>query len=73
MSDAQDYCRSLERSRNARTRQDRPATFTMQGREWDLLADVFAPIYSPSTAVAMDLLGLPGGVDTGVDIMLEMG
>jgi len=52
------YLRSLERSRHARTRMDRPAVFTMCGREWDLLPDVFAPIYSPSTGAALEFLGL---------------
>jgi release factor glutamine methyltransferase len=35
----------------------------MYGRTWDLLPEVFAPIYSPSTGVAMDLLGLGGSLD----------
>jgi release factor glutamine methyltransferase len=30
----------------------------MYGREWDLLPEVFAPIYSPSTNMAMEFLGL---------------
>src|SRR6185312_1290822 len=55
------YLRSLERSRHARTRMDRPAVFTMCGREWDLLPDVFAPIYSPSTGAALEFLGLGSG------------
>jgi release factor glutamine methyltransferase len=58
MLEARNYLRSLERSRLARSRTDRPATFTMYNREWDLLPDVFAPIYSPSTSTAMALLGL---------------
>ncbi|MET9516300.1 50S ribosomal protein L11 methyltransferase [Streptomyces sp. NPDC002994] len=53
-----DYLRSLERSRAALAHQDRPRTFTMAGREWDLLDEVFAPTFSASTGVAMELLGL---------------
>ncbi|MFI0732904.1 50S ribosomal protein L11 methyltransferase [Streptomyces sp. NPDC021225] len=52
------HIRSLERSRASRTRPDRPREFTMLGREWELLDDVFAPPYSPSTGVAADFLGL---------------
>lgn len=33
---------------NAETR-NRPSSFRLLGREWDLLEDVFAPIYCPST------------------------
>ncbi|WP_245703562.1 50S ribosomal protein L11 methyltransferase [Streptomyces lushanensis] len=33
--------------------------FALAGREWDLLAGVFAPVHSPTTAVALELLGLP--------------
>lgn len=58
MTQAGNYLLSLERSRQARTRTDRPSSFTMYDREWDLLPEVFAPIYSPSTSVAMDFLGL---------------
>ncbi|GAA3041109.1 hypothetical protein GCM10020000_19710 [Streptomyces olivoverticillatus] len=46
MQEARDYMRSLERSRTALTRKDRPSVFTMYGREWDLFPEVFAPIYS---------------------------
>ncbi|MEY9875679.1 release factor glutamine methyltransferase [Streptacidiphilus sp. MAP12-33] len=52
------YERSLERSRQSMTRADRPASFHLGGREWDLLDEVFAPVYSPSTGVALHLLGL---------------
>jgi release factor glutamine methyltransferase len=57
----QSHERSLERSRMARTDRDRPRSFTMRGREWDLLPDVFAPPYSPSTDAAMELLGFMEG------------
>ncbi|MFF1869244.1 methyltransferase domain-containing protein [Kitasatospora herbaricolor] len=57
MPEIQNYMRSLRRSHEARTRADRPSRFTLRGREWDLLDDVFAPIYSPSTGVALDFLG----------------
>ncbi|MGP3951758.1 methyltransferase domain-containing protein [Streptomyces sp. 7N604] len=33
----------------------------MRGRDWDLLDEVFAPIYSPSTGIALDFLGLGSG------------
>ncbi|MER6997626.1 class I SAM-dependent methyltransferase [Streptomyces sp. NPDC000410] len=62
----QSYERSLERSRQSLTRADRPSTFTLGGREWDLLDEVFAPVYSPSTGVALDFLGLSGS-DGGTD------
>jgi release factor glutamine methyltransferase len=60
MLDIQDYRRSLQRSELSRTRSDRPHEFSMRGRDWDLLSDVFAPIYSPSTGIALDFLGFPG-------------
>ncbi|MBE8471481.1 methyltransferase domain-containing protein [Streptomyces justiciae] len=56
----QDYQRSLERSRQSLNRADRPDVFTLAGRQWDLLDEVFAPVYSPSTGVALDFLGLTG-------------
>jgi release factor glutamine methyltransferase len=58
MLHAKNYRLSLERSRRSRTRADRPSVFGMYGRNWDLLPEVFAPIYSPSTGAAMDFLGL---------------
>lgn len=63
MSEVQSYLRSLQRSNESLTREDRPHTFTMRGREWDLLDEVFAPIYSPSTGVAMDFLGFSERTD----------
>ncbi|MFI6376416.1 methyltransferase [Streptomyces sp. NPDC050546] len=51
------YERSLARSSMSRTRGDRPHEFELRGRTWDLLDDVFAPMYSPSTAIALDFLG----------------
>ncbi|WP_245996581.1 50S ribosomal protein L11 methyltransferase [Streptomyces armeniacus] len=53
--------RSLERSRLSKTRPDRPRTFSMYDREWDLFEDVFPPVYTRSTAVSVELLGLDGG------------
>ncbi|MFJ5230917.1 methyltransferase domain-containing protein [Kitasatospora sp. NPDC088391] len=50
----------MERSRCSLSRPDRPDRFTLGGREWDLLDGVFAPVYSPSTETALDLLGLTG-------------
>ncbi|MFF4469683.1 methyltransferase domain-containing protein [Streptomyces sp. NPDC001599] len=68
------YERSLARSRTARRRTDRPDVFTLHGREWDLLDDVFAPPFSPSTGVAMELLGLaPGGRPVTQGAFLEVG
>jgi release factor glutamine methyltransferase len=60
MTELKSYVRSLERSRSALTRADRPRTFAMAGREWDLLEDVFAPPFSATTQVAMEILGLVG-------------
>ncbi|WP_079249743.1 50S ribosomal protein L11 methyltransferase [Streptomyces sp. IMTB 2501] len=60
MTDRTSYERSLERSRAAASRPDRPDTFTMAGHEWDLLGDVFAPPYSATTETAMEVLGLTG-------------
>ncbi|MET9384024.1 class I SAM-dependent methyltransferase [Streptomyces sp. NPDC002928] len=60
MPEITDYTLSLERSRNSLTRADRPRTFTLAGREWDLLDGVFAPPFSASTGAAMELLGLAG-------------
>lgn len=58
MSHVQSFERSIHRSRMSLTRPDRPKTFTMCGREWDLLDQVFAPVFSPSTGVALEFLGL---------------
>jgi release factor glutamine methyltransferase len=55
------YVKSLERSREAAADGARPGVFTMRGREWTLLADVFAPPYSASTDAAMELLGFVEG------------
>lgn len=58
MSEIQSFERSLQRSRQSLTREDRPRTFPLCGREWDLLDEVFAPVYSPSTGIALEFLGL---------------
>ncbi|MFE4518227.1 methyltransferase domain-containing protein [Kitasatospora sp. NPDC056783] len=67
------YQRSLGRSHESLTRKDRPRVFTMYGREWDLLPEVFAPVFSPSTRVGIEFLGLaePGSHAGGS--FLEMG
>ena len=57
MYDVRCYLRSLERSEHARTRGDRPSVFTLRGREWDLLDEVFCPDYSPSSSVSLEFLG----------------
>ncbi|MER5749389.1 methyltransferase domain-containing protein [Streptomyces sp. NPDC002088] len=54
------YERSLARCAESRTRADRPRVFTMEGREWDLLDGVFAPVHSPSTRVGLEFLGMTG-------------
>ncbi|MFJ3235190.1 methyltransferase domain-containing protein [Streptomyces sp. NPDC086787] len=72
----QDYRRSLERSRQSLGRADRPAVFSLAGRQWDLLDEVFAPVYSPSTGVALDFLGLTepvGGDRSHRGSFLEIG
>ncbi|MFF7729206.1 50S ribosomal protein L11 methyltransferase [Streptomyces sp. NPDC008001] len=58
MTGVGDYRLSLERSRRALVREDRPDVFTMCGRDWELLPEVFAPIYSPATEIALDFLDL---------------
>lgn len=58
MLEIRDHVRSLERSRAALQRIDRPMTFSLHQREWDMLPGVFSPICSPTTGVAMELLGL---------------
>ncbi|MHC0433267.1 methyltransferase domain-containing protein [Streptomyces sp. O3] len=55
------YVRSLERSREAAAADGRPGVFTLRGRDWTLLPDVFAPPYSASTDAAMELLGFVEG------------
>ncbi|WP_051866464.1 methyltransferase domain-containing protein [Streptomyces griseus] len=74
-SQVQDYRRSLERSRQSLGRADRPSVFPLAGRQWDLLDEVFAPLYSPSTGVALDLLGLtePGDDRARRGSFLEIG
>ncbi|AJT63007.1 hypothetical protein T261_1321 [Streptomyces lydicus] len=70
----QSYERSIERSRISLTRHDRPDVFFMCDREWDLLDEVFAPVYSPSTGVGVDFLGLAD--DTPAEVgqsFLEVG
>lgn len=74
-SQVQDYRRSLERSRQSLGRADRPSVFPLAGRQWDLLDEVFAPVYSPSTGVALDFLGLtePGDDRAHRGSFLEIG
>ncbi|BBB01900.1 putative methyltransferase [Actinacidiphila reveromycinica] len=61
MLELRSFTRSLERSRRALNRTDRPATFALAGREWDLLGGVFSPADSATTRVAAEVLGLAGG------------
>ncbi|WP_306321417.1 MULTISPECIES: methyltransferase domain-containing protein [unclassified Streptomyces] len=58
MTDLTDYERSIARSRAALQHPDRPRTFELAGRTWDLLDGVFAPPFSAATSAAMELLGL---------------
>jgi len=58
MSDVRDYRRSIERSENALERIDKPGTFALHSREWDMLPGVFSPVCSPTTGLVMELLGL---------------
>ncbi|MFJ8001457.1 methyltransferase domain-containing protein [Streptomyces sp. NPDC096310] len=58
MLDVRSHLKSLERSKLSRNNPNRPRVFSISGREWDLLDEVFAPVYSPSTSIALDLLGL---------------
>ncbi|WP_367042177.1 methyltransferase domain-containing protein [Streptomyces sp. Je 1-332] len=67
------YRRTLALSSNDVTRDDRPKTFTLYDKEWDLLDEVFAPIYRPSTNVSLDFLGLLEPGRFAWDSMLEMG
>ncbi|WP_020665961.1 methyltransferase domain-containing protein [Amycolatopsis nigrescens] len=74
VSIVRNYLRSLERSNEALTRADRPATFTMQERVWDLLPEVFAPVFSPTTGFSLQLLGLTGpGTAPRTGSLLEIG
>lgn len=74
MSDVRSHLKSLERSNRSLTNPDRPRTFSMLDREWDLLDEVFAPVYSPSTGIALDFLGLTGTNErTRSSSLLEIG
>ncbi|MGF1430229.1 methyltransferase domain-containing protein [Kitasatospora sp. LaBMicrA B282] len=73
MLEIMDYRRSLERSRASRGRQSGQSTFWAHGREWDLFTDVFAPTDSPSTSVALELLGLTGELPAPTGSLLEIG
>ncbi|WP_330172574.1 50S ribosomal protein L11 methyltransferase [Streptomyces sp. NBC_01498] len=74
MSDVRSHLKSLERSNHSLTRPDRPREFTLLGRRWDLLDQVFAPLYSPSTRTGAELLGLTGGESSAPpSSLLEIG
>jgi release factor glutamine methyltransferase len=60
MSYLQDYRGSLERSRESAARHVTASEFTLDGRRWDLLPGVFAPVSSPTTGFSLRLLGLAG-------------
>jgi release factor glutamine methyltransferase len=63
VTEIKSYVLSLERSRSALRREDRPDVFSMAGRDWDLLDGVFAPPFSATTGIAMEILGLSGDGD----------
>jgi release factor glutamine methyltransferase len=67
------YERSLQRSRESLLRKDRDRVFTMFGHEWDLFPEVFAPVYSPSTRIAVDFLELARPDARHSGSFLEMG
>lgn len=74
MGEQFDFERSLRHSEADLVRPDRPSTFRMCGRQWDLLDGVFAPLYRPSTRASLDFLGLTAPAGHRVpDSMLEMG
>ncbi|WP_433855427.1 methyltransferase domain-containing protein [Streptomyces kronopolitis] len=74
MSEVQSHLKSLERCNRAMTDPGRPRTFFMTDREWDLLDEVFPPVYSPSTGIALDFLGLTGPhTDKRQSSLLEVG
>jgi release factor glutamine methyltransferase len=73
MPHTHDYLRSLKLSNEDLTRSDRPKTFTMCGKEWDLLDGVFAPIYRPSTGASSDFLDLRELAECHYRSMLEVG
>jgi release factor glutamine methyltransferase len=74
MSQIRSHLKSLERSRRSLTRPDRPREFTLLDRDWDLLDQVFAPLYSPSTRIGAEFLGLTGtGGHKPPSSLLEIG
>ncbi|MER0245057.1 50S ribosomal protein L11 methyltransferase [Streptomyces sp. HSW2009] len=73
MSDVRDYRRSLARSREALRSGERPKTFLLDGREWDLLPEVFAPDISPSSGHSLALLGLSPHLTPRSGSLLEIG
>jgi release factor glutamine methyltransferase len=73
MLEVTDYRLSLERSRVSRTRRAEASTFSAHGRDWDLFPNVFAPTDSPSTGVALELLGLTGEGTAPTGSLLEIG
>lgn len=74
MSHIRSHLKSLERSNRSLTRPDRPREFTLLDRNWDLLDQVFAPLYSPSTRIGAEFLGLTGdGPHKPPSSMLEVG
>ncbi|MEU8887469.1 50S ribosomal protein L11 methyltransferase [Streptomyces sp. NPDC048442] len=74
MLDVRSHLKSLERSKLSMSNPDRPRVFSLSGREWDLLDEVFAPVYSPSTRISLEFLGLtepnPGAAPSS---LLEIG
>ncbi|MFR9798207.1 methyltransferase domain-containing protein [Streptomyces sp. MS06] len=74
MSHIRSHVKSLERSNHSLTRPDRPREFRLLDRDWDLLDEVFAPLYSPSTRIGAEFLGLTGtGSAAPAPSLLEVG
>ncbi|MFE0256810.1 methyltransferase domain-containing protein [Streptomyces sp. NPDC059010] len=74
MSHIRSHLKSLERSNRSLTRPDRPREFRLLDRNWDLLDEVFAPLYSPSTRIGAEFLGLAGaGSSNPPSSLLEIG
>ncbi|MEU4377347.1 methyltransferase domain-containing protein [Pseudonocardia alni] len=65
--------RTIELSEHEMRRPDRPDSFTLEGREWDLLPEVFPPVFRPSTRVSLDYLGLLDGGTFAWSSLLEIG
>jgi release factor glutamine methyltransferase len=74
MSHIRSHLKSLDRCNRSLTRPDRPREFALLDRDWDLLDQVFAPLYSPSTLIGAEFLGVTGaGEHKPPSSLLEIG